>query len=295
MIRFERILFPVDFSDQCVAILPAVKAMTKQFNAQLTLFHVVDLPAAGLGLPEAAAWAALNNQGQLQQQGRVALDRFIAKHFTDFPVASVLDEGEAGRLIADYAQDSHADLIMMPTHGYGAFRAFLLGSITAKVLHDAHCPVWTGVHAEQLTAHPPERWKQVLCAVGAESRDVSVLKWAADLAAGQSAAGQNIQLRLVHAVEGVDTTLTEESDPMMYQFLFNIARDRLATMQAEAGTSFEVCLLGGNVGRVVRQAAVGHDADLVVIGRGVMQQTLGRMRSSAYSIIRQAPCPVISI
>jgi hypothetical protein len=34
---------------------------------------------------------------------------------------------------------------------------------------------------------------------------------------------------------------------------------------------------------------------LIVIGRGVMQKTLGRLRSSAYSIIREAPCPVISI
>jgi nucleotide-binding universal stress UspA family protein len=72
MIRFERILFPVDFSDQCVAIVPAVKAMTKQFDAELTLFHVVDLPIAWLGLPEASAWAALINTGQLQEQGRIA-------------------------------------------------------------------------------------------------------------------------------------------------------------------------------------------------------------------------------
>ena len=28
----------------------------------------------------------------------------------------------------------------MPTHGYGPFRRFILGSNTAKVLHDADCP-----------------------------------------------------------------------------------------------------------------------------------------------------------
>lgn len=33
MIAFQRILFPVDFSEQCVAIVPAVKAMAKQFQA----------------------------------------------------------------------------------------------------------------------------------------------------------------------------------------------------------------------------------------------------------------------
>jgi len=66
-------------------------------------------------------------------------------------------------------------------------------------------------------------------------------------------------------------------------------------MQAEAGTSFEVCFLGGNVGRAVHQAAVSHNADLVVIGRGVIQKKLGRLRSSVVSVVQQAPCPVISI
>jgi hypothetical protein len=31
----------------------------------------------------------------------------------------------------------YVDLIMMPTHGVGTFRSFLVGSVTAKVLHDA--------------------------------------------------------------------------------------------------------------------------------------------------------------
>ena len=37
---------------------------------------------------------------------------------------------------------------MMLTHDYGPFRRFLLGSVTAKILHDAACPVWTSAHLE---------------------------------------------------------------------------------------------------------------------------------------------------
>ena len=36
--------------------------------------------------------------------------------------------------------------MIMPTHGYGVFRRFLLGSVTSKVLHDLGCPVLTGAH-----------------------------------------------------------------------------------------------------------------------------------------------------
>jgi len=290
MARFERILFPVDFSGQCVAIVPAVKALAAQFHAQLELLHVLGWPSAWYGAPETAAWAALISAERLREEGEIALDRFIAKHFADVAVKAVLDEGEAGRQIAGYAELSHADLIMMPTRGYGPFRAFLLGSVTAKVLHDARCSVWTGVHSEEVMAHPPQRWKHLLCAVDTVSRDTAVLKWAAEF--GQE---QGLEVRLVHAVQGVDLTLTKEQDPGLYEFLFNVARQRMAEMQAESGTHFEVCFLGGKVGRAVRQAATSHNADLIVIGRGVMQEKLGRLRSSAVSIIQQAPCPVISI
>jgi nucleotide-binding universal stress UspA family protein len=141
-----------------------------------------------------------------------------------------------------------------------------------------------------MTAHPPERWKNMLCALEGDPRDTVVLRWAAEFAAEQA-----LELRLVHAVQGADSTLTRESDPSMYEFLFNVARESIARMQAEAGTKFEVCLLGGSVGRAVHQAAIGHNADLIVIGRGVIQKKLGRLRSDAYSIIREAPCPVISM
>jgi nucleotide-binding universal stress UspA family protein len=179
---------------------------------------------------------------------------------------------------------------MMPTHGHGPFRALLLGSVTAKVLHDVHCPVWTGVHAEQMTSRSPDRWKRVLCAVDTDQRGESVLKWA-----WQFARQQNLELQLVHAVAGADGMWTEESDPRMYDFLFHAARGQLAKLQAAAGTNARVRLIGGSVGSALRQAALDYDADLIVIGRGAIHATFGRLKNSASAIIRAAPCPVISI
>jgi nucleotide-binding universal stress UspA family protein len=290
MINFQRILFPVDFSEQCSAIVPAIKAMAKEFHSELTLLHVIGLPSAWFGSPEAAVWTALISAERLREEGSIALDRFVAKYFSDLRVTAALEEGEAGTMIADFAHEKQINLIMMPTRGYGPFRAFLLGSVTGKVLHDAHCPVWTGVHAEDLRAHPAGSWRQILCAIDTDPRDTCVLKWTAEFASRNE-----MTVRLVHAIEGIDAALTKQRDPGMYEFLFNVARERVAAMQAEAHTQYEVCFLGGNVGRAVHQAATSHTADLVVIGRGVLHQKLGRLRSSAASIIQQAPCPVISV
>ena len=289
MITFKRILFPVDFSDQCRAIIPCVTGMAERFASELVTLHVLDLPQSWFGSTEAGAWAALIDADRIRIQGKVALDRFLATEFPAMRMTAVTAEGDAAAQIADYAQDDSTDLIMMPTHGYGPFRALLLGSVTAKVLHDAHCPVWTGVHALQMTAHPPQRWKLMLCAVDTDLRDANVLKWAS-----QFAQEQGIELRLVHAVLGADP-LDKENDPGLYRFLFNVSREQIAKVQVAAGTNLEVCLMGGAAGRVVRRAAVGHDADLIVIGRGVIQKPFGRLHSTSYSIIREAPCPVISI
>jgi nucleotide-binding universal stress UspA family protein len=289
MITFKRILFPVDFSDQCRAVIPCVKAMVERFGSELVVLHVLDLPQSWSGSPEAAAWAALINADRLRVQGKVAVDRFLEQEFSGMLVTAQVAEGDAALQIADFAQDNSIDLIMMPTHGYGPFRALLLGSVTAKVLHDAHCPVWTGVHARQMTAHPPQRWKRMLCAADTATPDAHVLKWAAEFAQEQGAG-----LRLVHAVLGADPT-DKENDPGLYRFLFDTAREQIDKLQAEAGTNLDVCLMGGAVDRVVHRAAVKHDADLIIIGRGTIQKPLGRLRSSAYSIVREAPCPVISI
>jgi nucleotide-binding universal stress UspA family protein len=287
MIKFQHILFPVDFSERCAATVPSVQAMVKRFGSELTVMRVVDLPPSGIAPPEAAAWATLIGADGLRQQGKIALERFIAREFPGMRVKAESAEGDPATMIADYARETGADLIMMPTSGLGRFRRLLLGSVTAKVLHDTSIPVWTGVHAEEIAVHPPDRWKQVLCALEDDPRDLPVLQWAAEFASEQK-----LELRLVHAVLGLEES---DNDPSFREFIFNVARERMDKLQAQAGTKFEVCLQAGNAGRVVHQAAIGHFADIVVIGRGVIQKPLGRLRSGAYEIIREAPCPVISV
>jgi nucleotide-binding universal stress UspA family protein len=69
----------------------------------------------------------------------------------------------------------------------------------------------------------------------------------------------------------------------------------LDTIQAEAGSKVDVILRLGKPAQVIHDEARNQKADLVVVGRGVIQKALGRLRSTAYAIIREAPCPVISV
>jgi nucleotide-binding universal stress UspA family protein len=162
MLTIKRILFPYDFSDQGRQATSFVHAFTSRLNATVILYcsipPVWDMapigPAALAGL-DPAAW-----KGELKAR----LDQELDEEFAGLSVERVIDAGDPALRIIDFAGRNAVDLIMMPTHGRGLFRSLLLGSVTAKVLHDAHCPVWTAAHVRQQSAGTLPH--TILCAVG---------------------------------------------------------------------------------------------------------------------------------
>ena len=135
-----------------------------------------------------------------------------------------------GSVIAEYAEDEKMDLIAMPTHGYGAFRRLLLGSVTAKVLHDSKVPVWTAAHAPEPShrAHPKPR--HVLCALGLKPESRHTLEMAIGIASDADAT-----VELVHvAPEGEISALNTEE--RLQEILVDAARTELVKIQEAAGS-----------------------------------------------------------
>ena len=290
MISFGRILFPVDLSKQGQEAAPFVAAMAKRFHSEVTMLHVVEVPCPWYESPEAMTLQSTANLQTVITESKARLDRYVTDELEGIQVCRIIAQGEPARAITDVASRQRAGLIMMPTHGYGPFRRMLIGSVTAKVLHDAECPVWTGVHTDQIWSEKGAEWQRFLCAVDTESPDRELLQWAAQFAEEQGA-----QLQVVHAVhEAAPVPAGQESDTLR-DFLLGVARERLDKMQSELGTRFDIWMRFGKVGHVVHQAALDHRADLILIGRGILRKAFGRLRSQAYSVIREAPCPVISV
>ncbi len=51
--------------------------------------------------------------------------------------------GEVSEKIVDYAKEIEADMIVMGTHGYKGLEKIMFGSVAAKVVRNAACPVMT--------------------------------------------------------------------------------------------------------------------------------------------------------
>lgn len=286
MKTFHKILFPVDMSDGSRAAAPYVEALARKFHARLTLLHVLETPRIYF-----ADWegSILANVADIRDACRTEFNTFLPDLFPDTVAKRELLEGDPAQIIKAYAEDQGMDLIMLPTHGCGIFRSLLLGSVTAKVLHDSTCPVWTSVHAEEA---PPANveFRNVMCAVDLTESSLPTMEWANGLAKDYRAT-----LWLIHAVPGEETRPQKYFDADLQQVLQQEARLQLEQMAAIAGIQARICLGAGDVSRIVREAALHHDADLLVAGRGHVTRTLGRLRTHLYSIIREAPCPVISV
>jgi nucleotide-binding universal stress UspA family protein len=270
MAGINHILFPIDFSDRCCAALPFVEGMASRYHAKVTLIGVAH-PIYYAGMGDPGGPIVINTETMLSDL-RERLDCVFMKHLQ---VERVAELGDAAQAITRFAHHHAVDLIMMPTHGYGPFRRLLLGSVTAKVLHDAECPIWTAAHVEDRPCQDHLACRGIVCAVDGTPKSVPLMQWAASLAGDLGAT-----LRVVHVTAGVDHQNTQA-----------VIRE----LQDAAHVNVPICIVEGTVAEGVHREALRLGADLVVIGRGVLNDTLGRLRTHAYGIIRQSPCPVISV
>jgi nucleotide-binding universal stress UspA family protein len=232
-------------------------------QAELTLLHVVQP-------------FTYNDTMDKESDRRIQLDSFLPADFEYFNVKRVLLHGDPALQIVDFARSNGSDLIMLSTHGYGPYRRFLLGSVTAKVLHDADCPVWTTSHLEDAAPVEKIAIRNVLCAVDLDSQGLKTLQWGAGLAAEFQA-----HLSLLHVIPEPDQDVK--------------VRNALEEMQRKAGTKATLHMEQGDIPDHVERAAKSLHADLVVIGRSSDAGVFGRLRKNSYAIIRQTPCAVISV
>jgi nucleotide-binding universal stress UspA family protein len=288
MLNIKHILFPIDFSNRCCGAVPFVDAIASRFGAKITLLSVAQpFWYAGMGDP---GGPVMIDTDEILDELKTRLEGSLVKEFAHLQVDRVAELGDPAQVIVEFARNNKVDLIMMPTHGYGPFRSLLLGSVTAKVLHDAECPVWTAAHVEESPVRDHAKMRAIVCAVDASPNSIPLMKWAANLAKDTGAT-----LRLVHVIPGMEAGVPKQMDGQLEEDLRLEARKRIEELQKAARIEAPLCVTIGAVADGVREEARRHGADLVVIGRGVLNETLGRLRTHAYGIIRHAPAPVISV
>ncbi len=288
MRTIQNILFPVDFSPSCAAMAAFVKRGASIFGARVTLVHVFDL----YGHHPSQLYVRPPSEVAEEQQilARQKLDSFLKSEFPVGECPRILLSGDAATQIAQLARTDRFDLIIMPTHA-GVIRRTLLGSTTAKVLNDTDCPVLTTQHAETISPRQLEH-REWVCAIGLNADSERVLRFAS-----QAAKDVHANLTLVHVIlaSGADLLVQLDLEERLQSAKREAASRRIDELQGAVGSDARVSTAIGAIKDMLTEEARRLRADVLVIGRSPRSGVLGRLRNLSYAVVRDAPCPVLSV
>jgi nucleotide-binding universal stress UspA family protein len=294
MVGFSKILVPVDFSggseQPSLHAVQQAAWLARRFGSEIALLHVVtpvEYPAGWLERGDEITARDLHSRAV--QGAQRHLESFALSVLNGIQVTRELLRGDPAREIVKASDARGVDLIVMPTRGETLF-GFLLGSVTAKVLHETACPVWTGAHLEKTVARDFSV-RNILCSVTLNAHNRHTLSRAAELAAAIDG-----RLTLVHITSSVErfgpggTYVNAE----WQKELVGAAAEEIARLQTEAGTNAEVVIDSGDAPQLLNDIAAETNADLLVIGHIPGRSHWGD-NGNGYDIIRKSKIPVLSV
>ncbi len=142
MAEIKTILFPTDFTEASVKVLPYATYLADKLGAKLMVLFVVEELSkyANFYVPH----SALDNlEAELMESARKKMESFVEDYFEGFPVETMIRRGDIPEEIIKVAEEKEIDLIVMGTHGRKGLEKVLLGSVAERVVKGAPCPVMT--------------------------------------------------------------------------------------------------------------------------------------------------------
>jgi nucleotide-binding universal stress UspA family protein len=129
------VVVPVDFSEESIAAVETALALVAS-PADLHVLHI--LPTIEPSDPE-YLWTTADTPARQAHTEQALRERLADPKFAGVKLHVAF--GEAGHGVADFAQQHHADLIVLPSHGRTGLSRLLIGSTAERVVRLAHCPV----------------------------------------------------------------------------------------------------------------------------------------------------------
>jgi nucleotide-binding universal stress UspA family protein len=292
MLRIERILCPVDFSESSVIAYDYAQSLAGHYQAKLFLQHVVDfiLPAYAYYAP--ASYLDDLYQG-VRNDAREELHKFAKLYRRDgVQPDCIVDDGDAMYSILSFAEAQRVDLIVMGTHGLKGHDRVTLGSVAEKVLRKAPCPVLVvrkpapEVVAPEGAESPGELRRVIFCT------DFSDPSYRALDYALSAAAEFDAELTLVHVIEDIPSSADiEAAVATATQKL-----DKLIPPEGVKPARIKTLVRIGRAYQQIIELTLEVQADLVIMAvRGRNALDLAVFGSTTYRVIQLGPCPVLAV
>ena len=136
---FKQIVVATDFSESAARAV-AMAAELAGRERPLTLVHAYAIPVPLYGYPMIALTPPAGEWPRDPAQKQ--LDEALKRARSTCPQATgLLRVGDARDVVLEVAEEQHADLIVVGSHGYGGFKRLMLGSVADGITRHAKIPV----------------------------------------------------------------------------------------------------------------------------------------------------------
>jgi nucleotide-binding universal stress UspA family protein len=294
MIRIAHILCPVDFSGSSQHALDHAAAIARWYEARLTVLYVfanapvMDVPPLVLEPPERERLMAGMRGMTTSVPPEVPVDFRIGQAF------NVYEE-----IVAQIGA-THADLMVIGTHGRSGFQRLFLGSVTEKVIRKATCPTLVvPPRAPDVPIGTPVQFRRILCPVDFSESSLDALAYSITMAEEADA-----HLTLMYVVEFHPALIEAPMMPALdlsrvREAAAAEARRRLHELIPESARAYctvETAIVEGRAYREIHRYATEHQFDLIVMGvhgRGAFDLMV--FGSTTHHVIRASACPVLIV
>ncbi|MFO7839844.1 MAG: universal stress protein [Desulfosalsimonadaceae bacterium] len=295
--QIRSIFCATDFSEFARVVVAYGIAMAKRFEATLYICHVVDLPT--VSAYGEAVFDPIEYQQRFMETATREIHSLLEGSGVNYePLVTV---GSTTEEITRLTKEYTAELVITATHGRSGLKRFFLGSVTERLMRTLPCPLLILRGSEKFTnqkGSPRFPFKKILVGCDFSQDAYAALNYSLSLAQEFES-----ELHLVHVVEssGYKDLLRIQQEPgeKIRQDLYQMIRDKLNSLVPQEALSWiklETCLLSGKpYAELIRYADI-NDMDMIALGirgHGMVEELL--VGSTTDRVIRQAPCPVLSI
>jgi nucleotide-binding universal stress UspA family protein len=138
----RRILHATDFSRASAPAFAEALELARQERARLLVVHVMVPPSPFVAGEAPTSWLELEARARRDARRRLGAAVAAAER-AGIAVEGQVVEGAPAEAIVRLARRDRADLIVIGTHGRSGLGRLFMGSVAARVLQLARCPVLT--------------------------------------------------------------------------------------------------------------------------------------------------------
>jgi nucleotide-binding universal stress UspA family protein len=291
-----RVLCALDGSKHSRWAVDVLKRVPFPAGSSLLLVHVLDL--AKLRLPKGVGGLAQGAMKRAQimagEIGRGLLERTEGTLRSVWSkVASRIIRGHPADAIVRTAAKRKADLIVMGSRGLTDVRAFLLGSVSRKVVMHADCPVLL------IKKHVPA-FRRVVVAVDGSKGAWAGVEYLLKLPLPEVADITVVSVVPPLPIDAIEQPLSlasflEQLRTPLLKKARAVAKQAAERMR-KAGFAARLAVVHGHPSHEIVKIAEAERADLVVVGsRGLTGTSRFLMGSVSDGVIKYAPCAVLVV